>query len=464
MQTILFLDDWMIEQRTCLERVWGKPQFVKEIFSDYYPGFLGYSGWMSVFYDERLGKYALYMQVYPPESDPGAFLIRLQSDDPAHWDNPTYDVSASPPWKGFKDVVLTQEGDKFRPVVRSLSGTPLADRGYVATSYNPDRQVENSVLGFSQDGTHFTVDWDRPWHNTRSDTWNGVLWNEIMGFYQIFTRPVHVDRRVSIVTTTDFQKFSLPQTVLQPDAFDLPGTEFYSMPVRPYEDMYIGFVHLQTPDTVEDRHIKMGGRVETQLTYSYNGVNWYRTLREPFVGVRDYGLPGGGGVYATELLRAPNDRLLIFVEAAQGEHAAYPDMQEKGMDTTGYFRPLLYDMRLDGFCSLKTWGKDGLLRTKTVIPKSGEMSLNVRTTAHTAIRVQVLDGETAEPIPGYTLDEAMPISGDHLFAKPRWQERSGISELVDRPVRIEIAMREAEIFAIRLDCQVFIGKTPTENL
>ena len=139
-------------------------------------------------------------------------------------------------------------------------------------------------------------------------------------------------------------------------------------------------------------------------------------------------------------------------------------MQAAGMDTTGFFGPLLYEMRLDGFCSLKTWGKDGVLRTKTIIPKAADMSLNVRTTAHTAIRVQMLDGEIAQPIPGYTWDEAVPISGDHLFAVPRWKERADISELVDRPVRIEIAMREAEVFAIRVPCQVFVGHTPTEML
>ncbi|MBI3942805.1 MAG: hypothetical protein HY326_07305 [Chloroflexi bacterium] len=113
---------------------------------------------------------------------------------------------------------------------------------------------------------------------------------------------------------------------------------------------------------------------------------------------------------------------------------------------------------------MKTWGKDGLLRTKTIIPKSGKLQLNVRTTHHTAVRVQLLDGNTGEPIPGYTLEESVPISGDHLFAEPRWQTRSDLAELVGKPVRIEVHMREAEIFAIRVDCQVYIGTEPTENV
>ena len=59
MKAILFLDDWMVEHRDSLERVWGKPEFVKELFTDFYPGFLGYGGYMTVFHDEQVGRYVL---------------------------------------------------------------------------------------------------------------------------------------------------------------------------------------------------------------------------------------------------------------------------------------------------------------------------------------------------------------------------------------------------------------------
>ncbi len=165
-----------------------------------------------------------------------------------------------------------------------------------------------------------------------------------------------------------------------------------------------------------------------------------------------------------EALRTQDDRLLFFVVADMGGHAARIDMETDWPYASGYRSPMLYEMRLDGFCSLKTWGRDGVLRTKVVIPRAGEMRLNLRTMAHTAIRVQMLDGQTAQPIPGYTWDEAVPISGDHLFARPQWQERCDISELVNRPVRIEIAMREAELFAIRLKCDAYHACEPLQTL
>jgi hypothetical protein len=465
-KSIFFLDDWMVEQRVGLERVWGKPRFVKEIFSHFHPRVLGYGGYFSVFFDETVGRYAMYLAVYPPEADPGTFVLRLLSDDPAQWEDPSFELDASPAWTGFEHVVTQEDGDRFWPLVtRTLRGTPLAHLGqYVATLIPSDRSDQNSYLAFSDDGFHFTVDRRHPWHDARSDTWSGIVWNPSAQLFQIYTRPVNVDRRVAVITTPDFRAFSKPVTLLQPDALDPLGTEFYSMPVQQYDDIFIGLLHIFRTDSFEERRYKMGGRMETELSYSYNGFNWYRTPRTPFIPTRDYGLQGGGQVYAMDMLRTQDNRLLIYAHASMGEHAAYPDMQAAGLDTTGYFGPLLYELRLDGFCSLKTLGKDGSLRTKTLIPKDGALSLNLRTAPHTATRVQIVDGETAQPIPGYTFEEAIPISGDHLFAHPRWQDHADLSALVDRPIRIELAMRESELFAIRLNCQVFVGKTPTEQL
>jgi len=465
MKAIFFFDDWMVERRECLERVWGRPRFVKEVFTDYHPGLLGCSP-ETVFYDERLGRYVMYARYISGEGRGSEqFTVRLQSDDLYNWPDPAYAVSATPAWRGFSDVVVHESGFIPHCVVTPLAGTPLADRGYIVTFVpsGPERR-DVSLLGLSDDGLLFTVDWEHPWQDERSDTWSGVVRNERVGCYQIFTRPVCGDRRIAFISTSDFSQFSPLLTVLQPDARDRIATELYGMPTRVYEDMFIGMVWTFAPDTFEERRTRTGGRRETQLAYSYNGVNWYRPVREPFIGIREYGLPGGGDVSVMSTVRTEDNKLLFYAGSRTGEHNAYRDMQAAGMDTRGYFRPLLYEMRLDGFCSLKTWGRDGVLRTKTIIPQAGEMSLNVRTTAHTAVRVQMLDGETAQPIPGYTSEEAVPISGDHPFAKPRWKERADISELVERPVRIELAMREAEVFAIRLDCQVFVGHTPTEAL
>ena len=480
MNGIWFFDDWMLERRDCLERIWGKPKFVKEIFSEFSPpGWDGYGGFPTAFYDERLGKYVLYLSNFPgreskdrtPGGGAGAcidgrFLFRVQADDPYNWPNPRYDPSAELAWQGFEDVVVDQAGNPvWTHTVQSLAGTPLAERGYGSCVL--DEPGHRTLGGFSDDGLQFTVDWDRPWLNPGSDIAGDILWNEEGGLYQLFVRQAYGERRVALSTTTDFEQFTRPITILQPDAMDRVGTEFYDMPPAEYEDFYIGLLNIQSTDRFEEvsvstawPQIKYFGRIETELTYSYNGFYWYRSERKPFIGVHDYGLPGGGSAYGKATLRTREDELLFFVVADMGGHAARIDKGTPWPYSEGYRSPMLYEMRLDGFCSLKTWGREGVLRTKVIIPRAGEMSLNVRTMSHTFVRVQILDGMTAKPISGYTRDEAVPISGDHLFAKPRWKERNDISELVDRPVRFEISLTEAELFAIRSKCDAYYACDP----
>ena len=479
MNGIWFFDDWMLERRDCLERVWGKPRFVKEIFSDFYPtGWDGYGGYPTVFYDERLGKYALYLVAFPgresrdrtPGVSAGEFQFRLLSDDPYNWPDPVYDPAPELAWQRFGDVVVDQDGAPiWGHAVHTLAGTPLAERGYASAVLD----VENHLTwgGFSEDGVNFTVDRSGPWLDPGSDIAGDILWNHEADLYQLFVRPVYGDRRVAMSTTTDFTEFTRPVTIMQPDSLDRVGTELYDMPPRPYEDFYIGLLNIFTTDRFEEvslssnwPQIKYFGRMDTQLTYSYNGLYWYRTAREPFIGLHDYGLPGGGSAYGKEMLRTPDDKLLFFVISDYGGHAARVDKKTEWPYGAGYRSPMLYEMRLDGFCSLKTWGREGVLRTKVIIPREGDIRLNVRTMAHTGIRVQMLDGMTAQPIPGYTWEEAETISGDHLYARPRWREREDISELVDRPVRVEISMLEAELFAIRVACDVYNACEPMGSL
>ena len=477
MNGIWFFDDWMLERRDCLERVWGKPTFVKEIFTTYPPpGWDGYGGFLTCFFDERLGRYVMYLINFPgrgaknrtPGIAAGEFQFRLQSDDPCSWPTPSYDPSAALAWEGFEDVVIDQEGKPiWAHAVHSLAGTPLAQRGYGSGVL--DVAGHRTLGGFSDDGVQFTVDRNRPWLDPGSDIAGDILWNEEAGLYQFFVRPVYADRRIAMATTTDFEQFSRPITILQPDAMDREGTELYDMPPKPYEDFYVGLLNLFTTDRFEEvslstewPQIKYFGRLETELTYSYNGLYWYRTARgeHPFIGVHDYGLPGGGSVYGKEMLRTKDDRLLFFVVSDFGGHAARIDRSTGWPYDNNYRRPMIYEMRLDGFCSLKTWGREGVLRTKVIIPREPEVRLNVRTMKHTAIRVQILDGRTAQPLPGYTWDEAQPLSGDHLHAKPRWREKADLSELVDKPIRFEIQLREAELFAIRVNCDAYYACDP----
>ena len=471
MKTILFFDNWMLEQKIGLERVVGHPVFLKELFPDR-PSMINNWRPRAVFLDPRLGRYVLYLTFVPRDAPQGlrsAFMMRLESDRPDQWETPIIDEDASPLWKGCPNVVM--EKDTGQPltgelVVTPLSGTSRADRGYVMTYGNHQIDGRRHFLAFSQDGLHFTVDRAHPFLQDYSDTWNGVVYDEHSQTYRIYGRLGLGDRRESVVITSDFEHFSEPRIIWQPDGNDPVLTEVYGLPTFRYEDLYVGFPQIYTPSPFEPRRIKVAGRVVPELGYSYNGLNWYRTDRMPFLPLRPLGEMGGGGIYLNGLVRGSDGRMLLYANASVGDHVYGQGLDKAGQDSSGTSGSLLYEVRQDAFCYLATSGREGRLRTRTIIPRSGDLSLSVRTAPHSMVRVQILQSGHREivleggidsmvpqtPVPGYAFEDCVPIVGDHLTAPVRWKEHADLSEFIDRPVRIEIQAVEAELFAIRLDC------------
>ena len=139
---------------------------------------------------------------------------------------------------------------------------------------------------------------------------------------------------------------------------------------------------------------------------------------------------------------------------AWGGHHTHAD-QEEEWARRGMEHFLIYELRLDGFAYLEARARDGLIRTKALITEGDKLTLNVRTNRNGYVKVQVLDALTFEPLPYYTLEEAIPISGDHLFAKAQWQDRDNIAELKGRPVMLEVHVREGELYALRLAFKAF---------
>jgi len=444
MQALLFFDDWMLQMRQGFDRMQGHPALLADITPDLPKGLTMARGtWM--LFDEKSGRYVMYIDCQTTGPKPTRFNVRVESDDPCNWPQLRGDASATTLNPKGDNVVVDENGKPLsRFTITSLAGTPLADKGYVLT-------FETS-LAYSKDGIHCWMEPNKVWKKWGSDTWNGVVWDPIRKQFQIFGRPHGCDRRVARVTTTDFETFSPPEVVFQPDAEDPVGREFYGMANWRYEDMQIGLLSVYDTEATEKSIIKWQGSTEMQLTYSYDGDHWYRAFRDAFIARGEPGTQTGGAVYLGTPVRTPDNRLLFPGMAAWGDHAAYTESAEWGR---GFFSTLIYQLRLDGFAYLRTRGRLGLIRTKALIPEGDEITLNVRTTRSGFAKVQVLDAGNFQPIPGYTLADAVPVTGDYLFAKARWKEHDNIAELKGKPIILDVQVREGELYAVRLPFKAF---------
>ena len=107
----------------------------------------------------------------------------------------------------------------------------------------------------------------------------------------------------------------------------------------------------------------------------------------------------------------------------------------------------MHRLRLDGFVYLESTGGPGLLATRPLFLRSGDVKLNVQA-AH-EVRVQVTDPE-GRPLPGYTFADAEPLRGDELFWTPRWRNRR-LEGLARQVVCLEVRLHQARIYAVRGD-------------
>ena len=466
MKTLHFFDDWALRLREGLDRKQGQPRRTGEIALGTHPELSIVRGAANPRFDERRGCYVSYVDCFEREGE-GRFFLRVETDDPRHWPAPRWRVGSGPVWSRAENVVMDQHG---RPLscfnVLPLGGTPLADRGYFMNlyRYRSEDGQDSAATTFSPDGLHFDVDEKARWISHFSDTGNPVLYDCQAGQYRIYCRPEFVDRRVALVSSPDLESFGPATVILQPDAADPVCREFYGLDVMMYEDLFVGMLSVYDTEPTEIGRQKMEGTNQTHLAYSYNGQNWYRASREAFLPRTEAGTFFGGSVYTAVPVRTPDHCLLFHVMGNGVDHGVDgEDLPEDLLTEVATWKTFQYEMRLDGFSYLRTRARHGRIQTKSVVPDGGEVTINARTAPSGQVRVAVLDEKTLVPLPHYSLEDAVPITGDELFGKVCWREREDLSELQHRPVVLEVQVREGELYALRFVHQMAAAPQPGED-
>ena len=460
LKALFFFDDWLLHAREGLDRKQGQCSLLKEVKLGTHPDLSSIYA-LRFYYDKWLDRYVMYVDcAHKGDKDnQGNFTFRLDTDDLCNWPTPEWSSGSGPLWNRVKDPVLDQNSNPLYYFdMLCLAGTPLADKGYFMNIYDyiDNGKSMGPVIAFSKDGLNFEVDTKTRWIRHLSDTCNPPLYNPRTGQFMISCRPEFVDRRVAFITTKDMKTFSPPTTVLQPDAEDPVCREFYGMNPIFYDDIFVGVLQIYDTEYTENTDFKMQGTNEVQLAYSYNGQNWYRASRQTFFARTEPGTAPGGCVYLGTPVLTRENRIVFCVTPSWVEHGAETkDLPAGDCPALTY----LYDMRLDGFVYLKTRARQGLIKTKTVVSQGGELTMNVRTTPTGYVKVAVLDATTnadtfGKPLPDYTLEDAIPVTGDEIFGRARWRNRNNLDELKGKPIMLEVHVREGELYALRFPYQV----------
>ena len=106
-------------------------------------------------------------------------------------------------------------------------------------------------------------------------------------------------------------------------------------------------------------------------------------------------------------------------------------------------------IRLDGFASLAAGFDGGCVTTNPFIFDGSALLLNAKANFFASVRVEALD-QQGHPIPGYTLEESVPMTEDRVDYVVRWNNRKDISKLSGRPIKLRFYLTNSRLYSYQI--------------
>lgn len=271
--------------------------------------------------------------------------------------------------------------------------------------------------------------------------------------------------------------------VVKPDEF---FTDVYNMPFFSYGDLYLGLPVMFNQSGVyfHSTGSNQDGILCSALVASRNLAQWHRLDRSPFIphsplsnaACWDYGM--------NQVCRpvVQGDELRFYYTGTRFTHLKRELIEKAGLRASpdepmgGVF---LARLRMDGFASLRAGDETGVVLTRSVEVAGKTLCVNADAAAGD-LRVELRDAATGRAIPGYGMGDFVrdrylysedgierkmrmgtgarfdddPVDNDTLPVREnaaripiRWREKPDASELIERQVRVYIAMRNADLYS-----------------
>lgn len=104
--------------------------------------------------------------------------------------------------------------------------------------------------------------------------------------------------------------------------------------------------------------------------------------------------------------------------------------------------------RVDGFVSMDAANTPGTLTTQPLLFRGNRLHLNIHTAGSGRVKVALLQ-PVGRPYPGFTTSDCELISADKIDYEVRWKAGPDLSALAGKPVRVQLEMRNAKLFALQ---------------
>lgn len=347
----------------------------------------------------------------------------------------------------------------FTAMLDDRPGVPAAER-YKAVGSGNGR--EEGLLRFvSPDGIHWKIYSEEIiFAGYKLDSLNVVSWLPAEQCYAIYMRawseggtpgnpkPRDAYRTIARATSKDFKTWSEPVRMQFND--EPKPRNLYSNATMPYfraPHILISMPHRMVSEEVVPRAELEAYKTEIRaiahsigdvlLMSSRDGTTYDRTFMEAFV------RPGmeRGAWHARSLFAS------MGIVPTGDEEMSFYVSTNYGIPSHQIRR---YSLRTDGFASIHAGSKGGTMTTKPIRFAGDKLVLNYWTSAGGIIRVELLD-EAGKTIPGYSAGDCQKIIGNEIRRIVSWGDKSDLSTLAGKPVRLRFRLIDADLYSLRFE-------------
>lgn len=344
-----------------------------------------------------------------------------ESRDGIHWTKPKLGLVEI---DGSKDnnVILHEPPfcHNFSPFLDPRPGVPANQRFKALAGI-----ATTGLFAFvSADGIHWKKLQDKPvityTKEYAFDSQNVSFWSEAEGCYVCYFRHFLDNQLRSVCRTTspDFVNWSEP-VPMKPN---FPGEHLYTTLTHPYFNAPHIYVALPTRF-----HPSRGETTDILFMTARGDGPFDRTFRHAFL---------RPGLDPARWGNRSNYAALNVVPTGPNEMSIY---------VTPFRR---FTLRLDGFASVHAGADPGEMLTHLLRFSGNELVVNYSTSAGGSLQVELQD-ESGQPIPGFRLEDCVPLVGDSVAQTVRWKNDPDLSPWAGKLVRLRFVLQDGDLYAIQ---------------
>lgn len=437
MTKLCFFDDYYITARPGTKRMHFYPQKVGE-FNDNNASLQLYT---SFFYDTKSNKYRLYYEVPISGTEVRKIMMATANCiyDFVNGNVETIAVSGLDDKHGMHGCSVTYDSKNDRYV---LLGNAYADdksKRYFCKAFSDDGMVFSGVTPVYSDSG-----------NDYKDTYNSLYYNKFTDEFYATTRCATMDRRVALIRSKDCINWTKPQLILHPPANENIGTQYYALGVNYIDGLYYGILWRFITDLNNPDFSDMGGYMENDLLYSYDGQCFTVTGLAPFCNRPSPPEYGSKQLWLLNMVEH-NDEYIICGGGTNIAHgSSYGD--EKFATT------VFYSIRKDGFCALYGENEGGIIYTKPFLFEGDDIILNYDA-KEGEISIEITD-QHGNPFKNFNHSNCLSFKNNQQTNGKLRYINSDLNELIGKKIRFKIQLNNAMLFSMRFNGKPFIHNVP----